>query len=931
MTMLKQGLPRGVVLAWLCVSACLAAFEPSAAHSADARPLRVERLRTEYSDNPLGIDARRPRLSWELRSDRRNVRQSAYHIRAAASARDLQAGTRLLWDSRRVESAESIHREYEGPALQSGQRVYWQVRVWDAGGVASSWSEPAWWEMGLLAPDDWRADWIEPGIPEDPRVSSQPPAMMRREFQVEGPVRSARAYVTALGLYELHLNGRRVGDELLTPGWTSYRSRLQYQTYDVTDLLRGGRNAIGAVLGNGWYRGRVGFRNLRNVYGDRLALLLQLEITYRDGRRVLVTSDHGWKAATGPIRFSEFFDGETYDARLERAGWSEPGFDDRGWTGVGRAAHSKTQLIASMGPPVRRMGEIRPVEILRTPAGDTVVDMGQNLVGWVRLRVRGEAGRTVTLRHAEVLDRDGNFYTENLRRARQRVEYTLKGGAEEIYEPRFTFQGFRYVAVEGYPGELTPESLTGIVVHSDVRPAGELTTSHPPINQLQHNIVWGLKGNFVDVPTDCPQRDERLGWTGDAQVFARTAAFNAEVAPFFARWLKDLAADQYRNGAVPWVIPDVVTQPDMPAAGSAGWADAATIIPWTMYLSYGDRRVLEEQYPSMVRWVEYMRARAGPDRIWQGADWHFGDWLAFATTRSDYPGATTGKDLIATAFFAHSTAITARAARLLGREAEAGRYEQEAEAVRAAFVTEFVTPEGRVGENTQTAYVLALHFDLLPDPLQAKAAARLAAEVRQRGHLTTGFLGTPYLLHVLTRYGYLDEAYRLLEREEYPSWLYPVTKGATTIWERWDGIKPDGTFQDAGMNSFNHYAYGAVGEWIYRVAAGLEIDPESPGYRHVLIQPRPGGTLTSVSASHDSMYGRVASSWTKEGDRFELEVEIPPNTRATVRLPHARLDTVTEGGRAVAAAEGAGSPRQDGDAVIVEVGSGAYRFAYAMR
>lgn len=933
MSMLKRGSSRATVLAALAVAACasVAASRTGEQQAAPGAAVRVERLRTEYKVDSLGLDARRPRLSWELRSVRRAVRQTAYQVRAAASAPDLTSSTRLLWDSQRVESGESIHRRYEGPPLRSRQRVYWQVRVWDGDGVASPWSEPAWWEMGLLSPEDWEADWIEPGLAEDPRLDSQPPPMVRREFRLDGDVRSARAYVTAHGLYEVHLNGRRVGDQWFTPGWTSYRTRLQYQTYDVTDLVRRGENALGVMLGNGWYRGRVGFRNHTKVYGDRLALLLQLEVTYRDGRRAVVTSDGGWKAATGPVRMSEFFDGETYDARLERAGWAEPGFDDGDWSGVGRAAHSKARLIAAEGPPVRRIAEIRPVEILTTPAGDRVVDMGQNMVGWVRLRVRGPAGATVTLRHAEVLDRDGNLYTENLRRARQRIEYTLKGGGgEEVYEPRFTFQGFRYVAVDGYPGDLTPDSLTGIVVHSDVSPAGELTTSDALINRLQHNIVWGLKGNFVDVPTDCPQRDERLGWTGDAQVFARTASFNADVAPFFSRWLKDLAADQYANGAVPWVIPDVVTQPDQPAAGAAGWADAATIIPWTMYLAYGDRQVLEDQYPSMVRWVEYMRGRAGPDRVWQGTDWHFGDWLAFATTRSDYPGATTGKDLIATAFFAQSTALTARAARILRREAEAVRYEEEAAAIRAAFVREFVTPEGRVGENTQTAYVLALQFDLLPDALRQRAAARLASNVRERGHLTTGFLGTPYLLHVLARYGYLDEAYGLLERREYPSWLYPVTRGATTIWERWDGIRPDGTFQDAGMNSFNHYAYGAVGEWIYRVAAGLEIDPAAPGYRHVLVQPRPGGTLTSVSASHQSMYGRVASSWKKEDGRFELNVEVPPNARATVRLPHARLDGVTEGGGPLDGAEGVHASRQDGDAVVVEIGSGAYRFAYAM-
>ncbi|RPJ81648.1 MAG: alpha-L-rhamnosidase, partial [Acidobacteria bacterium] len=517
---------------------------------------------------------------------------------------------------------------------------------------------------------------------------------------------------------------------------------------------------------------------------------------------------------------------------------------------------------------------------------------------WVRLKVQGPAGTSVTLLHAEVLDKEGNFYTENLRNAKQTVQYTLKGGGSETFEPHFTFQGFRYVAVDGYPGTLTLDSLTGVVIHSDMAKSGEFESSFPLINQLQHNIVWGQKGNFVDVPTDCPQRDERLGWTGDAQVFARTAAFNYDVAGFFTKWLKDVAADQLENGSVPFVIPDVLSRPGRPSAGSAAWADSAVIIPWTMYLVYGDKRFLEEQYESMARWVEYMRQRAGDDYLWTG-DFHFGDWLAFATTRSDYPGATTGKDYIATAFFAHSTDLLARVARVLGRTEDASRYEQLVSKIKEAYRREFVTENGRVAENTQTAYALALEFDLLPENLRHAAAKRLAAEVRERKHLTTGFVGTPYLCHVLTRYEYLDEAYLLLKREEYPSWVYPVKQGATTIWERWDGQKPDGSFQDKGMNSFNHYAYGAIGDWMYRVMAGIELDPAAPGYKHILVQPQPGGGFTSAKASHETMYGKVSSAWSLKDGNFELAVQIPANTRATVRLPKAKSGQVTESGKPI--------------------------------
>jgi alpha-L-rhamnosidase len=906
-----------------------AAPTPGACAAAAATPLRVVGLRTEYKENPLGIDARKPRLSWRIESDGRGVVQSTYEVRVARSERGLAAKGERVWESGKVGSDESIHRPYGGPALESGRRYHWQVRVWDGAGKASAWSAPAWWEMGLLAPSDWKASWIEPDLPED--VSTPGPSpMLRREFSLKGKVARARAYVTSHGLYELHLNGRRVGDQLFTPGWTSYRKRLQYQAYDVTPLLKTGDNAVGVLLGNGWYRGNLAWEDRRNLYGDRLALLCQIHVTYKDGREEVITSDGAWKSAAGPVLMSEIYHGETYDARLEKPGWAAPGFDDRQWSGVRLAEHPKDHLVAPAGPPVRRIEELKPVRVFKTPAGDTVADLGQNMVGWIRLEVQGPAGTTVTLRHAEVLDKAGNFYTENLRKAKATLRYMLKGAGAETFEPHFTFFGFRYVAVDGFPGELTKDALTGVVVHSDMARAGEFVTGKPLVDQLQHNILWGQKGNFLDVPTDCPQRDERLGWTGDAQAFSRTAAFNMDVASFFTKWLKDLAADQFESGSVPHVVPNVL--PDFEGrepGGAAGWADAAVIVPWNMYLVYGDERILETQYDSMVRWVEFERKRAGDDLVWTG-DFHFGDWLAYAATgmaANDYPGATTGKDLIATAFFAHSTDLLQRTALVLGKREDAARYGDQLARIKRAFRREFVTEAGRVGEGTQTAYVLALQFDLLPEELRKVAARRLAEEVRERKHLTTGFLGTPYLCHVLSRYGYLDEAYLLLNREEYPSWLYPVKQGATTIWERWDGQRPDGTFQTTEMNSFNHYAYGAIGDWMYRVLAGIEIDESAPGYRHVLVQPRPGGGFTRAKASHETMFGTVSSAWTLEGGRFELAVLVPANTRATVRLPGAKLADVTESGRALAGANGVTGQKQDGDGVVVEVGSGRYTFA----
>jgi alpha-L-rhamnosidase len=877
--------------------------------------------------NPLGIDEPAPRLSWMLHAERRGTMQSAYEIRVARSIGEL--GRRPVWSTGKVASSESVNLPYGGPALEPRTRYHWQVRSWDDRGRASDWSAPAYWETGLMGAAQWKSKWITPELPED-TTRSNPSPMLRSEFALDGAVASARAYVTSLGLYEMEINGRRVGDQVLTPGWTTYDKRLEYQTYDVTDLLKRGPNAVGVTLGDGWYRGRLAWEKRRNTYGKGVALLAQIQVRYTDGREQIIATGEGWKASTGPILMADIYNGETYDARLEKAGWSRAGFDDRQWSGVRIADHPIDVIIAPAGPPIRRIEELKPVKVLKTPAGETVFDMGQNMVGWVRLRVTGPAGTTVKLHHAEVLDKQGNFYTANLRTAKQELTYTLKGGGEEVYEPHFTFQGFRYVKVEGFPGTPGADAVTGVVVHSDMPRTGSFTSSNPMLDQLFHNIVWGQKGNFVGVPTDCPQRDERLGWTGDAQVFSRTAAFNYDVAGFFTKWLGDLAADQRDNGSLPDVIPDVLSRgseskPD--ATSSSGWGDATVIVPWTMYLTYGDKRLLERQYPSMKKYVEYQRRVAGDKYLWN-TGWHYGDWLAFATTRSDYPGATTDKDLIATAFFAHSSDLLARAALALGKTDEASEYRALFEKVRAAWNREYVTASGRLVSSTQTAYALGLQFNLLPDAQREEIGNRLSMDVRGFGHLTSGFIGTPYLTDALLSTGHLSDAYMLLLNKKYPSWLYPITQGATTIWERWDGQKPDGSFQDVGMNSFNHYAYGAIGDWIVRVVAGLDIDEAAPAYKHILVAPRPGGDLTSARAELMTQYGSAVSGWTLDGGRMTLTVRVPPNTRATVRLPNARLDQVLEGRRSAASAPGVASAAQSGADVAVEVGSGEYVFAY---
>src|SRR5881394_899543 len=846
--------------------------------------------------------------------------QAAYQLQVATSEANLRRGANLVWDSGKVQSDASVFVDYGGPPTAAETRYYWRVRVWDASGRASPWSAPAFWETGLLQPGDWTAQWISPQPTAADSLSSPSP-LLRRAFRLGDRVRSARLYVTSLGLYEIYLNGQRVGDQLFTPGWTSYRRRLQYQTYDVTALLVPGANVVGAILGDGWYRGQLGFFGQRNLYGRRLALRAQLEIRYESGRTQRIVSDSGWKTAVGPILASDLYGGETYDARRELSGWTAAPYDDSRWSAVGLVDAPPSALVASLSPPVRRVRELHPVAIRRAPSGETLFDLGQNFTGWARLSVQGPAGTTVTLRFGEVLDREGNLYTANLRAAAQTDRYTLSGKGREVYEPHFTFHGFRYVAVAGLPAAADSATITGIAVSSDLAQTGSLVTSDSLLNQLQRNIVWGQRSNFLDVPTDCPQRDERLGWTGDAQVFARTAAFNMDVAGFFAKWLIDVAADQDPSGSVPWVIPNPLGGDSTRFAGTAGWSDVAVIVPWTMYLTYGDRRMLERQYPSMRAWVDYARSRAGPDLIWRPG-WQFGDWLALHSDDPSYPGATTGTDLIATAFLAHSTDLVSRTAAVLGRDQDAAEYRARFRAIREAFNREFVSMSGRVGENTQTAYSLAIAFDLLPDSLVSVAGGRLAQDVEARDHhLTTGFLGTPYLLHVLGATGHVGTAFQLLTQRTYPSWLYPITRGATTMWERWDGIRPDSSFEDAGMNSFNHYAFGAVGDWMYRTIGGIQVDPQAPGGKRVGIAPRPGGGLTHASASLETGYGKVASSWKLDDQRFVLAVSVPPNTMADVTLWETtpeRVSGLTGGGvREV---------QQRGPDVVVTVGSGDYQF-----
>ena len=829
-----------------------------------------QQLRCEYEINPIGLDCRSPRLFWQLNDPRPGARQTAYQI-----------VTDNGWDTGKVRSDQTTHVLYAGPALQSRQVVHWKVRSWDAAGQASPWSEWATFEMGLLDRTEWVGQWIGSPLVGGPRTTCPCP-LLRKTFMLQTPLKSARLYVTALGLYEFYLNGQRVGRDVFRPGWTDYHKRVQYDVYDVTGLLRAGQNCAGAILGDGWYCGHIAADD-RQRYGDRPKLLAQLVVN----DEVVLATDVSWKTAAGPILESDLIMGESYDERRELPGWNTARYDDAAWWPVVKFPDTGAALVARLGPPVRVTQELKPVGKPVAAKGLSwgwhgwIFDLGQNMVGRVRLKVRAKPGVTFRLRHAEVLDKDGSLYTANLRSARATDYFTTGKDGLAVYEPRFTFHGFRYVEVAcREKWEPLSDAMTGLVLHSDMEPTGEFECSDKLINQLQHNIQWGQRGNYLEVPTDCPQRDERLGWTGDAQVFIRTGTFNFNVAGFFTKWQTDLADAQLPNGDVPFVAPNVLGHGISPV-----WSDALLICPWTIYRCYADRQLLAQHYESLWRFVECLRKqspdfiRAHPDRdTWGG----FGDWLA-QDGGNNWTGRTP-KVLIATAFFAYSVQLLTEIAGVLGKQDDVVRYKRLWRQIRRAFQKRYVTAKGLVASGTQTAYVLALRFDLLPERARSVAIRELVRDIEKRGHrLSTGFVGTAYLPYVLSDNGRLDVAYRLLFQTNWPSWLYAVTQGATTIWERWDGWTHDKGFQDVAMNSFNHYAYGAIGEWLYSRVAGIEIG--APGYKEIRIAPQPGGGLTRVRARLRTLHGNVESAWVIKGGKFRLAVTVPPNTRATVQLP----------------------------------------------
>ncbi len=1028
-------------------------------------------LRCEYMRNPLGLDASTPHLSWQSDSTAQNWKQAAYEVLVASNIEHLRAGKPDVWDSGKISSDESLGISYGGPALESRKRYYWKVRVWDSAGNASDSTEDAWWEMGLLHPEDWKAKWISWTNPDDesdrknvhwiwlggqnglaavpnaignfrlsvplkdnpksvilllsvrgdyvakvngvevdgkhrwgafdrrdisddlkvgdnlvevrvtapesdgnaktstagiaalvkiirndgsvtrittgenwdatPQGSTswqpasitadlgdkrmgglqsmpQPAAAFRRTIDVAKKVASARLYITALGSYRAFINGKPVTNNVLTPDFTDYRKRVFYQVYDVAEYLTEGKNQISALLGDGWYGSPLTWYGV-NFFSLPDRFEAQLEITFADGSRDAVATDESWKASASPILGSQIYGGETYDARQEQPGWQSATFDDSHWSHASIAEAPAIAVTSQITEPVHQIDAVKPKSVHALPNGVYVVDMGQNMVGWVTLKVKGSAGTKVRMRFAEIVNPDGSIYTENLRGADSTDTYILKGGGQESFAPHFTFHGFRYVELTGYPGKPSLDSVTGNVVSSVAQsPSARLSTSSDLVNRMYEIGLWGQRGNFLSVPTDCPQRDERLGWMGDAGVFWRTGAYNFDVAAFSEKFIQDIVDAQTKQGAFTNVSPDTLpgegggTQepqaPEESITGAPGWGDAGVIVPWTTWMQYGDKAVIEKKWDAMQRWMEFIQSR-NPDYIRKnGVGPNFADWLA--------PDPNTDKDLLATAYWALIGNMMSQMAHALGKDADAKQYDELVANIRSAFQKAYIKEDGTVGTGTQTSYVVALYTKMAPSSVEPALTDKLVKDIESRNwHLSTGFLGTPFLLFTLSDHGHSDVAYRLLLNDTYPSWGYMLAKGATTWWERWNGDTGD-----PAMNSYNHYAFGSVVAWVYRYAAGIDTYSNAPGFKEIVIHPHLDPRMSSARAEYDSVYGKIVSDWkTTANGSFTLRVTIPANTSAKIYLPSGAGTHVTEDGKPI-------ETQNDADSSLVRVGSGTYSF-----
>ena len=939
--------------------------------------LQVTALRTEYLSNPLGIDSRAPHLQWQLASSERAQRQTAHRILVASSLKRLASNHGDLWDSGKVAGDASTQIVYAGRPLTSGQECFWKVQAWDQDGKPSRWSEPAKWSMGLLKPEDWKAQWISyrdtAPLHKDRNALFLPPARhYRKDFAATKSIKRAMIYVSALGLVDVHLNGEQVSEAYFEPGWADYHKRVHYRAHDVTELVRKGDNRLGAIVTDGWYAGYVGYGLLvgygpnkvgRYFYGKTPALLAQLEIEFTDGSREIIGTDATWQvSADGPIREADLIMGEAYDARLEDLNWCNPhslpshargSLPEWRWenairaedNGSTMATYSDTlgnreielgfqrppKMQAYAAPPIRATQELKAQRLTEPKPGVYIFDLGQNIAGVIRLKVKGPAGTKLQIRYGEMLHADGRLMTENLRKARATDFYALRGDPNgESWMPRFTYHGFQFVEITGLPAKPTLDAVTGIVLHNDTPLTSEFACSDEVMTRFWKNTQWTQRANFIEMPTDCPQRDERLGWMGDAQIYVRTASFNADVSAFFTKWLEDVAEAQRDFGAYPDYAPYPMAHGAPGQTWGTAWTDAGIICPWTIWNVYGDTRLVERQWDSMTRFLDWRKKRA-PDFRGRKDGNTWGDWLNV--------NEATPIELIDAAYFKLDADLMSEMARAIGRAQEAEDYAKLSTSIATQFVSDYLNADGTLKVNTQTAHVLALEFGLVPASARKGVAQQLAARIaKNEFRMATGFLGTKPLLPVLSSQDQHDLACRLFQSRRFPSWGYEVVNGATTVWERWDSYTKEHGFngasgnQNASMNSFSHYSFGAVMEWGFRTLAG--IDTDGPGYRRIIIRPSlptPGSNSENepihwVKAHYDSIHGRIVSNWRRSKESFELETTIPANTTATVYVPALGEAQITESGKPLAKARGVKFLRMEDNRAVLAVESGNYKF-----
>ncbi|MBC8767711.1 family 78 glycoside hydrolase catalytic domain [Arenibacter sp. BSSL-BM3] len=912
-------------LALLCIT--LLIVGSSYCQNEDSKSLTVLEPRVEYHENPEGLDVRQPRFSWILKGEGRNRVQSAYQITVASSKEKLSQDQADIWDSGKVVSNQTNQIVYQGIPLVSATKYYWKVRVWDESDMVSTWSNPAYWSMGLLKFANWQGLFIghDVGYNKADKYDSLylPPARyLRKSFSLNKKIKKATAYTTALGLYELRLNGNKVGEANFLPGWTDYNKRLYYQTFDITNNLREGENVIGAVIADGWYAGYIGYALLvrldrvREFYGVNPSFMGQIQIEYEDGSIETIASDQTWKSNEGAIREADIIMGETYDARLENAGWDTPNYDDSQWKKPKVYTYPNGKLEAYPGTQVKNTEILKPIAMTEPSPGTYVFNLGKNIAGIAELKVQGPKGTKVQLRFGEILKNDGQIQTENLRKARATDTYILKGDGVETWKPKFTYHGFQYVEVTGFPGKPTLETITGHVLSSIETDASTFGSSNAMNNTLFKNIKTTQSANFFEIPTDCPQRDERLGWTGDAEIYMRSATYNSDVAAFMTKFLVDLDDAQRWYGAYPNFAPFPYSRPNQYAPA---WMDAGVIIPYNLYKVYNDTRIVEYMYKGMEKFMQFQED-ASTDYLRPGGGNNWGDWLAVnEETSHDYVGAS---------FYGYDAKLMAKMAEALGKTEDATKYANLFENIKNAFVQKYILDNGRTIEDTQTSYALALYFDLYPNDLAEKGAARLAEKIEKNGFkFSTGFLGTKHVMLALSKYGYDDISYKIFQQTEYPSWGYSVENGSTSIWERWNSYtKDDAENSDlnAKMNSFSHYAFGSVAEWMFQHAVG--IDTEDAGYRNIIIKPAISKEMDYINGSYKSINGNISSAWNWKGREVQMKIEIPVNTKAKVYIPTVEISSIKEGNKAISKVPSITILESNGEETILEIGSGTYSF-----